>query len=87
MLQSIQEDTQSTNKLCQTLANLKADKKEMNELRAKLTSQVQEMVTSAEFTANISNFNSDVTQKLLDLRSEVMSRVADLNSQTMDVVD
>jgi len=86
MLQSIQEDTQSTNKLCQTLANLKADKKEMNELRAKLTSQVQEMVTSAEFTANISNFNSDVTQKLLDLRSEVMSRVADLNSQTMDVV-
>jgi len=86
MLQSIQEDTQSTNKLCQTLANLKADKKEMNELRAKLTSQVQEMVTSAEFTANISNFNSDVTQKLLDLRSEVMSRVADLNSQTMDVI-
>ena len=58
----------------------------MNELRAKLTSQVQEMVTSAEFTANISNFNSDVTQKLLDLRSEVMSRVTDLNSQTMDVV-
>lgn len=86
MLQSIQEDTQSTNKLCQTLANLKADKKEMNELRAKLTSQVQEMVTSAEFTANFSNFNSDVTQKLLDLRSEVMSRVVDLNSQTMDVV-
>ena len=60
MLQSIQEDTQSTNKLCQSLANLKADKKEMNEMRAKLTSQLQEMVTCAEFTANTSNLNSDV---------------------------
>lgn len=47
---------------------------------------VQEMVTSAEFTATISNFNSDITQKLLDLRSEVLTRVADLNTQTMDVV-
>lgn len=61
MLSSIQEDTQSTNKLCQTLANLKADKKELNEVWAKLTSSIQQMVTSAEFTANISNFNSDVT--------------------------
>lgn len=55
-------------------------------MRAKLTSQVQEMVTSSEFTANISHFNSDITQKLLDLRSEVLTRVADLNTQTMDVV-
>ena len=37
MLQSIQQDTHSTNKLCQDLANIKADKKELNELRAKLS--------------------------------------------------
>ena len=59
---------------------MKADKKELNEMRAKLTSQVQEMTTSAEFTASLSNFSSDVTQKLLDLRSEVFTRVADLNT-------
>lgn len=66
--------------MCQQLANMKADKKELNEMRAKLTSQVQEMTTSAEFTASLSNFSSDVTQKLLDLRSEVFTRVADLNT-------
>ena len=59
---------------------MKADKKELNEMRAKLTAQVQEMATSAEFTASLSNFSSDVTQKLLDLRSEVFTRVADLNT-------
>ena len=40
MLTSIQEDTQSTNKLCQSLANMKADKKELNERLAKLSAQV-----------------------------------------------
>ena len=86
MLQSIQEDTQSTNKLCQSLANMKADKKELNEFRAKIAAQVQEMVPQAEFTATASNLNSDITQKLLDLRSEIFSRVSELNTQTMDVV-
>ena len=71
MLQSIQEDTQSTSKLCQSLANMKADKKEINDFRAKMTSQVQETVTGAEFTATVSNMNSDITQKLLDLFTQL----------------
>ena len=50
---------------------MKADKKEVNEGRARLTAQVQEMVTSAEFTATVSTLNSDVTQKMLDMRSEI----------------
>ena len=58
----------------------------MNEVRAKLSAQVQDSVAQAEFTANISNLSSDITQKLLDLRSEVFTRMADLNSQTMEVV-
>ena len=65
---------------------MKADKKEINDFRAKMTSQVQESVTGAEFTATVSNMNSDITQKLLDLRSEVFTRMADLNAQTMDAV-
>ena len=44
------------------------------------------MVPSAEFTATVSNFNSDITQKLLDMRSEIFSRISELNTQTMDVV-
>ena len=65
---------------------MKADKKDLNEFRAKIAAQVQEMVPQAEFTATISNFNSDITQKLLDLRSELFSRISELNTQTMDVV-
>ena len=65
---------------------MKADKKELNEFRAKIAAQVQEMVPQAEFTATASNLNSDITQKLLDLRSEIFSRVSELNTQTMDVV-
>ena len=61
MLTSIQEDTQSTNKLCQSLANMKADKKELNERLAKLSAQVQEMTTGAEFMATTSQLNSDIT--------------------------
>ena len=65
---------------------MKADKKEYSELRAKVISQVQEMVTSAEFTAKMSNLGSDTTQRLLDLRSEVFTRTAELNQQTLQAV-
>lgn len=79
MLTSIQEDTSSTSKLCSQLANLKADKKELNERMAKLSVQVQEMVTCAELKGTMSALNSDCSQKMLDLRSEVFSRMTDLN--------
>ena len=59
---------------------MKADKKELNERLAKLSAQVQETVSSAEFMATTSQLNSEVTQKLLDLRSEVFTRVADFNA-------
>ena len=65
---------------------MKADKKELNERLAKLSAQVQETVSSAEFMATTSSLNSEVTQKLLDLRSEVFTRIADFNAQTMEVV-
>jgi len=60
-LQAIREDTQSSSKLYQSLANMKADKKDFAELRAKVISSIQEMVTSAEFTSAISNMSSDMT--------------------------
>ena len=65
---------------------MKADKKDVNEVRAKVTAQVQEMVTAAEYTATVSNLNSDIAQKMLDLRSELFSRIADMNAHTMDAV-
>ena len=86
MLASIQQDTHSTNKLCQDLANMKADKKELAETRQKLSQQLQDTITASEFTSSLSTFNSDNTQRMLDLRSEVFARVAELNTQCMDAV-
>ena len=86
MLQSIQQDTHSTSKLCQDLANIKADKKELNELRAKISQQLQETVPQAEFAAALSQFSSENTQRMLDLRGEVFQRSAELNAQCMDAV-
>ena len=86
MLQSIQQDTHSTSKLCQDLANVKADKKELNELRAKLSQQIQETINQSEFTSALQQFNSENTQRLLDLRGEIFSRTADLNTQCMDAI-
>ena len=40
MLTQIQQDTSSSSKLCQQLVNIKCDKKELNELRNKLSNQV-----------------------------------------------
>ena len=65
---------------------MKADKKELNETRAKLSQQLQETVSASEFTASMSTFNSDNTQRMLDLRGEVFARVAELNAQCMDAV-
>ena len=65
---------------------MKADKKELNETRAKLSQQLQDTVSASEFASSFSTFNSDNTQRMLDLRSEVFSRVAELNAQCMDTV-
>ena len=58
---------------------MKADKKDFSELRAKVIAQIQEMVTSAEFTQTVSNMSSDTTQRLLDMRSEVLARTAEMS--------
>ena len=43
-------------------------------------------MNQSEFTSALSQFNSENTQRLLDLRGEVFSRSADLNTQCMDAI-
>ena len=86
MLTQIQQDTSSSSKLCQQLANIKCDKKDLNELRNKLSNQVQEKVDHSEFTSSISNFTADMTQKLLDLRTEIFKRITDQNNECMNAI-
>ena len=72
--------------VCDTLANLKAEKQEIDELHTILSNQANVAATGAEITATTNSLNSEMTQKLLDLRSELFTRVTELNSQTMDIV-
>lgn len=58
----------------------------MTDLRAKVISQIQEMLTTAEFTSTVSNLSTDINQKLFDMRSDILARANELNKQTVSFV-